>query len=49
MENREPLLKELNILIDNITKITDAINESDINRLQDLLEQSHQTKEALGE
>ena len=49
IENREPLLKELNILIDNITKITDAINESDINRLQDLLEQSHQTKEALGE
>ena len=49
MENREPLLKELNILIDNITKITDAINESDINRLQNLLEQSHQTKEALGE
>ena len=49
MENREPLLKELSILIENITKITDAINESDINRLQDLLEQSHQTKEALGE
>ena len=49
IENREPLLKELDILIDNITKITDAINDKDIVRLQELLEQSHKTKEALGE
>ena len=43
------MLKELDILIDNITKITDAINDKDIVRLQELLEQSHKTKEALGE
>ena len=49
IENREPLLKELDILIDNITKITDAINDKDIVRLHELLEQSHKTKEALGE
>jgi prephenate dehydrogenase len=49
MENRQPLLKELEILINNITQITDAIKDSDQQRLQELLEQAHKTKEALGE
>lgn len=49
LENREPLITELDILIDNITSIKDAIKENDRERLADLLEQGHKVKQALGE
>ncbi len=49
LENREPLITELDILIENITKIIDAIKAGDKETLADLLEQGHKVKEALGE
>ena len=49
MENKEPLTKELDILIGNITRIKDAIKNEDKETLTDLLEQGHQIKKALGE
>ena len=49
LENREPLITELDILIENITRIKDAIKDNDRERLADLLEQGHKIKQALGE
>lgn len=49
LENREPLITELDILIENITKIIDAIKADDKETLASLLEQGHKVKEALGE
>lgn len=49
LENKEPLTKELDILIGNITRIKDAIKNEDKETLTDLLEQGHQIKKALGE
>lgn len=49
LENREPLITELNLLIENINAITDAIKADDKQSLIDLLEKAHSTKEALGE
>ena len=49
LENREPLITELDILIDNITKIKDAIKAEDRETLAELLEQGHKVKTALGE
>lgn len=49
LENKEPLIGELNTLIDNITLITDAIKENDKEKIEKLLEKAHKTKEALGE
>ncbi|MBQ2569342.1 MAG: hypothetical protein II573_02980 [Ruminococcus sp.] len=49
LENREPLVEELDILIENITRIIDAIKDEDKERLYALLEQGHQVKQALGE
>jgi len=49
LENREPLITELDILIDNITRIKDAIKDNDREALADLLEQGHKIKQALGE
>ena len=49
MENREPLMTELDILIDNINLIKDAINRKDREELKALLEKGHKVKEALGE
>ena len=49
LENKEPLIQELDILIDNITKIKNSIAEEDKETLTDLLEQGHMVKEALGE
>ncbi len=49
LENKEPLVKELDILIDNITNIIDAIKNEDKTRLTELLEQGHQVKQTLGE
>lgn len=49
LENKEPLVEELDILIENITKIIDAIKSEDKQALADLLEQGHKVKEMLGE
>lgn len=49
LENREPLIAELDLLIENIHSITDAIKSNDKETLIDLLEKAHKTKEALGE
>ena len=49
LENREPLIQELDILIDNITSIINAIKDEDRDRLIDLLEQGHMIKKQLGE
>ncbi len=49
LENREPLITELNILIENITYIKSAIVNDDKAKLIDLLEQGHLVKEKLGE
>ena len=49
LENREPLVEELDILIDNINRIINAIKDEDKERLYALLEQGHQVKQALGE
>lgn len=49
LENREPLITELDILIENITRIKDAIKDNDGETLADLLEQGHKIKQALGE
>ena len=49
MENKEPLVEELDILIDNITNIINAIKAEDREKLAALLEQGHQIKQALGE
>ena len=49
LENKEPLVEELDILIDNINRIIDAIKAEDKERLFALLEQGHQVKQALGE
>jgi prephenate dehydrogenase len=49
LENREPLLTELNILTDNINEIKKAIANEDKQTLTDLLEQGHLVKQKLGE
>lgn len=49
LENNEPLIAELDVLIDNITKIKNSISACDRETLTDLLEQGHKVKEALGE
>lgn len=49
LENKEPLVKELDILIENITQIINAIKSEDKQALTDLLEQGHKVKEMLGE
>ncbi len=49
LENKEPLIKELDILIENITAIINAVKSEDKEALTDLLEQGHKVKESLGE
>lgn len=49
LENRVPLIKELDTLIDNIHAITDAIKANDKSKIEELLEAAHKTKEMLGE
>lgn len=49
LENREPLIKELDTLIDNIHAITDAVKANDKKTIEQLLEEAHKTKEKLGE
>lgn len=49
LENREPLIEELDILIENITNIINSIKDNDKERLSGLLEQGHRVKQLLGE
>lgn len=49
LENKEPLVKELDILVDNISKIVDAVKKEDREKLTQLLEEGHKVKESLGE
>lgn len=49
LENKEPLVEELDILIGNITKIINAIKANDKETLTELLEKGHKVKEKLGE
>jgi len=49
LENKEPLVEELDILIENISHILDAIKDEDKERLYELLEKGHQVKQRLGE
>ncbi|MEE1219759.1 MAG: prephenate dehydrogenase [Ruminococcus sp.] len=49
IENKQPLIKELDILIDNITNIKNAIQAGDKETLTQLLEQGHKVKTDLGE
>ena len=49
LENREPLITELDILVENIGKIVGAVKANDKNLLEELLEQGHSVKQALGE
>lgn len=47
MENREPLTKEIDILIQNLTLIKDQINASDRDELIKTLQKSREIKESL--
>ncbi len=49
LENRQPLTSELDLLIQNIKAIREAINQEDKQTLTGLLEQGRKVKEALGE
>lgn len=49
LENKEPLCEELEILIQNINSIKNAIESEDKERLIKLLDRSRKVKEALGE
>lgn len=49
LENRQPLVEELDILIENITKISNAIKSENKKELTALLEQGHKVKSDLGE
>ena len=49
LENREPLIKELDTLIGNIHAITDAVKSNDKKKIEQLLEAAHKVKENLGE
>lgn len=49
LENREPLIGELETLRDNILAITDAVKANDKKRIEELLSKATKTKEALGE
>ena len=49
LENREPLVAELEVLNQNLTSIFQAIKNEDKETLYALLEQGHQVKQKLGE
>ena len=49
LENQAPLVEELDVLINNITQIIDAIKAEDKDTLASLLDKAHQVKKALGE
>lgn len=49
LENKEPLVEELDILIDNITNIINSIKNEDKEQLYKLLEKGRKVKQMLGE
>lgn len=49
LENREPLMAELEVLNENLTKLYSAIKNEDREALAALLERGHEVKQALGE
>ncbi len=49
LSNREPLSQELEILIDNLSSIKNAIDENNQEALKSLLRKSREIKQALGE
>lgn len=49
LENKNPLITELDILIENITKIKNSIQNEDKETLTQLLLQAHNVKSSLGE
>ena len=49
LENREPLLAELDLLLDNLKDFRDAIHREDGDTLRRMMKQSRLTKEKLGE
>lgn len=49
LENKEPLITELDILTENLAAISAAVKSNDKESLSALLEKGHQVKEALGE
>lgn len=49
LENKMPLLEELDVLLQNIEQIKAAVAAGDRQRLRDLLHKGRQVKEALGE
>jgi prephenate dehydrogenase len=49
LENKEPLMAELDELIKNINLIKNAIGDENREELKNLLEKGHKVKEALGE
>ena len=49
LSNRKPLITELNVLIDNLTLMRNAIDENDPDKLRELLKASRLIKEGLGE
>ena len=49
LENREPLLAELDLLLDNLKDFRDAIHREDGDTLRRIMKQSRLTKEKLGE
>ena len=49
LENRQPLSAELDLLIQNISAIREAIDNEDKETLTALLERGRKVKEALGE
>lgn len=49
LENREPLIKEIDILTENLNSIKSAIQNGDREALEELLAKSRRIKESLGE
>ena len=49
LSNKKPLITEINILIDNLSMMRDAIDENDPDKLREMLKASRLIKEGLGE
>lgn len=49
MENKQPLMEEIDILIDNLNEIKNALQNGNREELESLLAQSRKVKEELGE
>lgn len=49
LSNRQPLSAEIGVLIENLSKFKDAIDDNDAERLRNLLRHSREIKQSLGE